>query len=151
MEKCKMFHHLKCFWSPPSYQLKCSWGFSVFDLFTCMFILCWFHLIQPYLVSFDNAMCNWYQCLTNIKKFCVYHFCFVHSLFHQRNQLVWFHLISAFYKYGTNLSLHFLQVVSILIALALLIVLVICQVLKLNLVGYNSFFLNPQLFSSFKL
>lgn len=92
-------------------------------------------------------MSNKYQCLTNTKKFCVYHFSFTHSLFHQRNQLVWFHLICAFYKCVTNLSLYFLQAVYILIVFALLIVLVICQVWKLNLVAYNSSlsFLNTHL------
>lgn len=145
-----MFDCEKCFWSTHSYQLNWK-SFSVFDLFTCVFILCWFYLNQ--LNFFLRMPCATRISVLLILRNSVYHFCFVHSLFHWRNQLVWFHLIYAFYKCVTDLSLCFLQPVYILIALALLIVLVICQILKLNLVAYNSssFFLNPHLFSSFKL
>lgn len=145
-----MFDCEKCFWSTHSYQLNWK-SFSVFDLFTCVLILCWFYLIQ--LNFFLRMPCATRISVLLILRNSVYHFCFVHSLFHWRNQLVWFHLIYAFYKCVTDLSLCFLQPVYILIALALLIVLVICQILKLNLVAYNSssFFLNPHLFSSFKL
>lgn len=126
------------------------------------FLSVWFIYLHVHfmLVPFNTTLLSFFlrmPCATGISVSLILRnsesttFRFMHSLFHRRNQLVWFHLICAFYKCGTNLSLHFLQVVYILIALALLIVLVIRQVLKLNLVAYNSSFLNPQLFSSFKL